>query len=70
MMKILLPAHVIDRFQFAQELPKDIEKFVSKNAIPLAYGGEKKFLDKNYLQNGCRNIKELQKSDFLVKFNK
>lgn len=41
MMSLMMPAHLMSRFQIAHSTPHDIEKHISRSAIPTCYGGER-----------------------------
>ena len=64
-MSILLPTKVIGRFHVAVQ-PGDVQKWVSPDAIPVAFGGEKIVEDADIPETGCNAPKELTKEDFRV----
>lgn len=65
-MSIILPEKVLNRFHFIQNIPTDIEKYISFNAIPAEYKGGKR-IEAPYMENGCLFPKQLTKEDYLVR---
>jgi len=63
-MSMMLPAKMMSRFHIATALPTDVEKHISLDVVPIAYGGNKTFQDP-YLPTGCPAPKELIKEDYL-----
>uniref|UniRef100_A0A915DR11 Uncharacterized protein n=1 Tax=Ditylenchus dipsaci TaxID=166011 RepID=A0A915DR11_9BILA len=66
LMSVLLPSRLLGRFSVAHKQPEDIHLYVSKNAIPLAYGGQKVFDGADILNNGCISPKVIAKKDCLT----
>lgn len=64
-MSFLLPARVLDRFTVATSYPTDIEKYVSTNAIPVAYGGTKAVPGAE--PNGCHSQRQVTKDEYRVR---
>ena len=51
-MSLMMPDRVLTRFSFASNTPVDIERFISRDAIPIEYGGERRF-SPPFTENGC-----------------
>jgi hypothetical protein len=62
---LIMPERVLNRFSFAQTIPIDIEKFISVDAIPTEYKGNRK-IPAPYMENGCYYPKQLTNDDYLV----
>uniref|UniRef100_A0A0N5BLA8 CRAL-TRIO domain-containing protein n=1 Tax=Strongyloides papillosus TaxID=174720 RepID=A0A0N5BLA8_STREA len=62
-LSILLPSEVHDRFMFANSLPHDLEKSLSTDCIPIAFGGTKHI--GNCLPNCCNVVGKLMAKDFI-----
>lgn len=65
-MSLMLPARMLSRFHIATSLPDDIEKRISRDAIPTGYGGDKKFSGPPTLPTGYYSAKEMTKEDYLI----
>ncbi|CEF60578.1 CRAL-TRIO domain and CRAL/TRIO, N-terminal domain-containing protein [Strongyloides ratti] len=61
-LSILLPSEVHDRFMFANSLPYDLEKSLSIDCIPKAFGGTKYI--ENCLPNCCNIVSNLKGKEF------
>ena len=65
-MSLIMPDRVLNRFTFASNAPADMEKYISRDAIPGEYGGDKRF-EAPFMGNGCLKPTEVTKDDYLVR---